>query len=169
MMIFFFFQTYTESCNFFLIVLRSMGVFMIFLYVGNCLVLTGSRNGQASSCCSSCSRRVLQGASSRCCFLVRLLLTAAVAAAAVAALQLTSFLGDAVGVGGSDELTESSTCAAAFEAVDGVGLIDNTTGYLELVIIGHAVSTQQEQRKRPASKSYVYGNNNNNNNAYDWS
>lgn len=37
---------------------------MIFLYVGNCLVLTGKRNGHASSWHSRSSSIVLQGANS---------------------------------------------------------------------------------------------------------
>lgn len=57
------------SCNLFLIVDRSIGVFMIFLYVGNCFVLTGNRKGQASSWHSRSSRMDLQGASSLISFL----------------------------------------------------------------------------------------------------
>lgn len=41
--------TYMLSCIFLLIVDRSMGHFMTFLYCGNCLVFTGTRNGHACS------------------------------------------------------------------------------------------------------------------------
>jgi hypothetical protein len=34
---------------------------MIFRYVGNCLVFTGSKKGHASSCDSKSSRRILHG------------------------------------------------------------------------------------------------------------
>lgn len=42
---------------------------MIFLYVGNCFVFTGNKNGQASSWHSNSSNSVLHGASSFCSFL----------------------------------------------------------------------------------------------------
>lgn len=80
-------------------------------------MLTGSRNGQASSCCSNCSSNNLHGANSRCCFLVndvRLL----------APVVPPSLRGEAVGVGASDELM-SSTCV--LDAVEGVGLRRKTT------------------------------------------
>ena len=51
-------STYTPSLIRFLIVLRSIGLLMIFLYVGNCLVLTGSRKGHASSWASSSASTV---------------------------------------------------------------------------------------------------------------
>ena len=43
------FNTYIPSLSFFLMVEMSMGTLIIFLYVGNCLVLTGVRKGQESS------------------------------------------------------------------------------------------------------------------------
>jgi hypothetical protein len=58
------FRTYLTSYNFFLIVDKSIGVLMIFLYVGNCFVFTGSKNGHASSWHSRSSKIALQGASS---------------------------------------------------------------------------------------------------------
>lgn len=96
-------------------------------------MFTGRRNGQASSCCSNCSRSILQGASSRCCFFVSVRL-------------LPSFRGEAVGVGGSDELT-SSTCV--FDAVDGVGLRRKTTEKL----FARLTSVLQEvsRHKKPLS------------------
>jgi len=42
-------------------VLRSIGVFIIFRYVGNCFVFTGSKKGHASSCDSKSSSRILHG------------------------------------------------------------------------------------------------------------
>ena len=53
-----FYETHIPSFNFFLMVEISMGALIIFLYVGNCLVLTGVRNGQASSWPPSSERRV---------------------------------------------------------------------------------------------------------------
>ncbi len=50
--------THIPSFNFFLMVEMSMGDLMIFLQVGNCLVLTGLRKGQDSSCPPSSDRRV---------------------------------------------------------------------------------------------------------------
>lgn len=42
-------STHILSCSFLLMVDRSMGHLMTFLYCGNCLVLTGNRNGHACS------------------------------------------------------------------------------------------------------------------------
>jgi len=53
--------THWASCSFFFMVLRSIGVFIIFRYVGNCFVFTGSKKGHASSCDSKSSSRILQG------------------------------------------------------------------------------------------------------------
>ena len=44
--------TYCDSLSLFFIVVKSIGCLMYFLYVGNCLKLTGLRNGHPSSCFS---------------------------------------------------------------------------------------------------------------------
>lgn len=56
------FYSYPESMSRLRMVLKSMGFLMIFLYVGNCLVLTGSKKGQASSWFSKSSKSCLHGA-----------------------------------------------------------------------------------------------------------
>lgn len=43
-------KTYCVSMTLFFTVERSIGCFIIFLYVGNCFVLTGNKNGHESSC-----------------------------------------------------------------------------------------------------------------------
>lgn len=43
-------KTHYMSWIRFLIVDKSIGCLMIFLYVGNCFVFTGNKNGQDSSC-----------------------------------------------------------------------------------------------------------------------
>lgn len=52
------------SSSLFLIVDKSIGILIIFLYVGNCLVLTGSKKGQASSWHSRSSSNDLHAAKS---------------------------------------------------------------------------------------------------------
>lgn len=57
-------KTYCKSWILFLIVDKSIGLLIIFLYVGNCFVLTGKRKGHASSWHSRSSNNALHGASS---------------------------------------------------------------------------------------------------------
>lgn len=51
---------YPFSLSFVLIVLKSIGCLMYFLYWGNCFVLTGCRNGQLSSCFSISGNNTLK-------------------------------------------------------------------------------------------------------------
>lgn len=50
-------STYCKSCMRFLMVDKSIGDLIIFLYVGNCFVLTGNKNGHESSC-NWCSQEI---------------------------------------------------------------------------------------------------------------